>query len=95
MICILIIKGKFRATNSNPFLLEIKIFFSFSPKIIYRLFSEVYVKNYEHFLKIGESHSLSISEIIDSENTWLLKCLKHLVSEHSSKGNILTSPKHC
>ena len=40
--------------------------------------------NLEHFEKKDEDPSLVISEIIDSEISWLLKRLKGLASEHHS-----------
>ena len=49
--------------------------------------------NFEHFEK-KEPHSLSISEIIDSERR-LLNCIKSPVSKNPPAVNVFTSPKNC
>ena len=51
--------------------------------------------NGEHFLKKGESSSLSISEIIDSKRGGYLSAWKSLTSEQLSVINLLTGRKHC
>ena len=50
--------------------------------------------NGEHFQKIGESSSLSISEIIDSKRGGYLSAWKSLTSEELSVINRLTGSKH-
>ena len=60
MASILVVTGKFTATNSSAFSEKPK---SFCCSFIANLES---ILNFEHFLK-NEYHSLGISEIIDSE----------------------------
>ena len=47
------------------------------------------------FQKKGQFSKLSISEIIDIQKRWLLKCLKNLTSEQLSVIKLLTGSKHC
>ena len=50
--------------------------------------------NLEHFEQKDEHPSLVISEII-LRQSWLLKRLKGLASEHHSVSNVLTGSRHC
>ena len=50
--------------------------------------------NLEHFEQKDEHPSLVISEII-LRQSWLLKRLKGLASEHCSVSNVLTGSRHC
>ena len=49
----------------------------------------------EYFEKKDQSHSLSITEIIDCETGSLLKCLKGHLSCNASAVDMVTAPKHC
>ena len=68
-----------------------------------KTFSEFFIAsikstlNSEYFEKKDQSHSLSITEIIDCETGSFgsQKCLKGHLSCNASAVNMVTAPKHC
>ena len=63
-------------------------FFFFFPFAKFRV-------NFAHSRRKYDPHSCRIFELMDSEKTWLDKCLKSPVSEDPSTSNMGNGWKHC